>query len=85
MLEEYNICRGRIAQSVEHGANNARVLGSSPSMTNLFAHFRLYRQIYCIFFTFSNDHYEITSHVVTSLPLSIYFEVLISDRVFDPY
>lgn len=30
-------CRyeGRIAQSVEHGANNARVLGSSPSMTNL--------------------------------------------------
>ncbi len=44
MLVEFNLnCEyvrsndGRIAQSVERSANNAVVLGSSPSMTNFFA------------------------------------------------
>jgi hypothetical protein len=32
-----DIQRGRIAQLVERGANNAAVLGSSPSMTTVFA------------------------------------------------
>lgn len=34
-LVQKEVIRGRIAQSVEHGANNARVQGSSPCMTKL--------------------------------------------------
>jgi hypothetical protein len=36
MVVRLNEISGRIAQSVERSANNAVVLGSSPSMTNLF-------------------------------------------------
>ena len=39
-VESVGLCgRGRIAQSVERSANNAVVLGSSPSMTKLFLFF----------------------------------------------